>query len=124
MSGTRIRLMTSAIISSSLIFATGGCPAAVDGLVQLGDEPIVAAGVYWVEDFDDELLYFDLGRTRGDEGRWLPIDDVDVSWYTLPGAHEFDPTDGWRSLDNAGAVSLDDMIQLHDAAPKVPSSRP
>ncbi len=124
MSGTRIRLSASAMISSVLIFATGGCPTAVDGLVQLGDEPPVAAGVYWVEDFDDELLYFDLGRTRGDEGRWLPINDADVSWYTLPGVHEFDATNGWRPIENAGAVTLDDMIQLHDAAPKVPSTSP
>ena len=124
MSGTRIRLVTSAMISSILIFATGGCPTAVEGLIQLGDEPAVAAGVYWVEDFDDELLYFDLGRTRGEEGRWVAIDDMDVSWYTLPGAHEFDATDGWQPLEDAGAVTLDDMIQLHDAAPKVPSTLP
>ena len=124
MSGTRIRLLVSAIISSVLILATGGCPTAVDGLVQLGDEPVVAAGVYWVEGFDGELLYFDLGLTRDDEGRWVTIDDVDVSWYTLPGPHEFDATDGWRPIENAGDVTLDDMIQLHDAAPKVPSTSP
>ena len=124
MSGTRIRLSASAMISSVLIFATGGCPAAVDGLVQLGDEPAVVAGVYWVEDFDDELLEVDQGLTRDDEGRWVTIDDIDVSWYSLPGPHEFDATDGWRPIEDAGAVTLDDMIQLHDAAPKVPSTSP
>ena len=124
MSGTRIRLMASTIISSVLIFAIGGCPTAVDGLIELGDEPVVAAGVYWVEDFDGELLYFDLGRTRGDEGRWVTIDDADVSWYTLAGPHEFDATDGWRRIADAGSVTLDDMIQLHDAAPKLPSISP
>ena len=109
-----------AVISTVSVLATGGCPMVLETALPLGAEP----GVYWVEDFDEGLRYFDLGRERGEAGRWLAIEDDGFSWYAGAGVHEFDSTNGWRRLDDATAAILDELIQLHDPAPSVPSSMP
>ncbi len=127
---TRSSLIISAALSSLSLMAAGGCPMAVEALDPMlaGADFVAGAGIvpgtYWVEDFEGELLYFDLGRERGDEGRWVTIEDADISWYAGPGMHEFDPSTGWRSTGRDAATSLDQLMQLHDPAPRVPETSP
>ena len=69
----------------------------------------IVAGEYWVEDFEGELQYFNLGQVRGEEGEWVMIEDADADWYAGPGVHAFEPATGWtRNLDyrRAGSVVL------------------
>lgn len=127
---TRNRLIISAALSSLSLLAAGGCPMPVESLdPTLGGDDIVAGadivpGTYWVEDFNGEPFYFDLGRERGDEGRWVAIEDADISWYAGPGMHEFAPSTGWRSTGRDAVTSLDQLMQLHDPAPRVPDTSP
>lgn len=127
---TRSRLIISAALSSLSLMAAGGCPMAVEALdtTLAGADTVadagIAPGTYWVEDFESDLLYFELGRERGNEGRWIAIEDSDTSWYAGPGMHEFDPSTGWRSKGRDAATSLDQLIQLHDPAPRVPDTTP
>lgn len=127
---TRSRLIISAALSALACLAAGGCPLAAESLdpTPAGDDLVADAGIvpgtYWVEDFESDLLYFELGRERGDQGRWVTIEDADISWYAGPGMHEFDPSTGWRSTDSDAATSLDQLIQLHDPAPRVPDNSP
>ena len=126
----RSRLIISAALSSLSLMAAGGCPMAVEALdpTPAGDDFVADAGIvpgtYWVEDFDSDRLYFELGRERGDEGRWVPIEDSDTSWYAGPGMHKFDPSIGWGSTGRDAATTLDQLIQLHDPAPRVPDTSP
>ena len=124
MSVTPVRLVISAVLLLMPVFLAGGCPMGAADVAGLTSEPDVTAGVYWVDLGDGGLRYFDPGLTRGDEGRWRAINDADTIWFSAAGPHEFDPETGWQRIEGAETITLDDMIQLHDAAPKVPSRRP
>ena len=96
----------------------GGCP--FQQALELDDKPSakpVTPGVYWVEQFDEGLAYYEFPQTRADVGMWVTIAEDDTDWYDIPGWYELAADSAWVYLPELADITLDDAIQTHDPAP-------
>ena len=99
----------------------GGCPvdlASIDTQnVQLPPE---AAGTYWVEHIDGDLEIYRMPEDNEDPGTWYTIEMDPPDWYTVPALYSLDEGGVWQQESEGDGQTLDDWLQLWDAAPAVP----
>ena len=111
-------VLATSLIGLGLLVA-GGCPMVVPLVddTMLGPEP----GTYYVDRFDDKLVYYKLAETRGEDSGWVRLND-DGAWYERPGFYELSEDHEWSWDEDAEGLTLDDFIQLHDPLPPVPAA--
>jgi hypothetical protein len=101
-------------ISVFPLILTAGCP--VDATV--ATLPSVDAGTYWVEYQDGALAVFELPTYRGESGVWYTLEIAEPAWYTGPALYEVREDGSWVPLTTGGAMTLDDVLQTYDPAPR------
>ncbi len=75
-----------------------------------------AAGTYWVDRAATGMLeYYELSTARGADGRWTEL-GADATWFSGPGFYTFDGAN-WARAPQAAGLTLDEAVQLNDAAP-------
>jgi len=111
---TRTALLRTCLIVTPLALLAG-CPLDASVLEPLPD----VAGTYWVEYGDGELAVFELPEYRGEEGTWHLLATEQPSWYTGPALYEVGEDGSWVRLTTDPGLTLDDIIQLYDPAPRV-----
>lgn len=108
--------LASCLLSVGLM-ALGGCPleAPLVDDVEPGAEP----GTYYVEQVEGKLYYYELAEVRGAENRWIELSE-EGEWYVGPGVYRLREDHTWSRDADAEGLTLDEIIQLHDAPPPVP----
>jgi hypothetical protein len=110
-------LISSLVVAAAL--ALGGCPSGTS----LPDGVTVPDGAYWVEYQSGSLKAYAMPRYAGDAGAWYELPAARPTWYTGAALYEVADDGSWSRLTNDTALSLDDLIQVWDAPPRVEAPR-
>lgn len=102
-----------------LVLASWGCVTPTEPTTLTLDAQVVAPDVYYVIDDGDALLRY-AWPERGERGTWLATADADADWFDGPGWYVVDDAGTWVPEPALAELTLDDALQVYDAAPAAP----
>lgn len=103
------------VLCTLTLALVGGCPT--DSVPsEVLDE---LAGTYWAEYTDGQLVVFALPEYRGEQGTWSRLSTPEPGWYSGPALYEVGTDGTWTRLTTDTTLTLDDVMQTYDPAPRV-----
>ncbi len=100
------------------LLLAGGCvlpPDLVDSVTFELQE--LGVGFYWADYADGELAVFEMPRSAADAGRWRTYPGPSPDWYDGPSLYQLTAAGIWERAADDNDQTLDDWLQVWDAAP-------